>query len=110
MKWHTINSVHDIEAIIDRSHVVPCLILKHSTRCSISSMAKSRVVMSWDFSDDQVEAYYLYLIAYRDVSNYISNEFGVPHQSPQALLIENGKCTYDASHLNIRVSDLKQAS
>jgi bacillithiol system protein YtxJ len=110
MKWHTINSVNDIEAIIDRSHVVPCLILKHSTRCSISSMAKSRVEMSWDFSDDQVEAYYLDLIAYRDVSNYISNEFGVPHQSPQALLIENGKCTYAASHLNIRVSDLKQAS
>jgi bacillithiol system protein YtxJ len=110
MKWHTINSVNDIEAIIDRSHVVPCLILKHSTRCSISSMAKSRVEMSWDFSDDQVEAYYLDLIAYRDVSNYISNEFDVPHQSPQALLIENGKCTYDASHLNIRVSDLKQAS
>jgi bacillithiol system protein YtxJ len=110
MKWHTINSVNDIEMIIDRSHVVPCLILKHSTRCSISSMAKSRVEMSWDFSDDQVEAYYLDLIAYRDVSNYISNEFDVPHQSPQALLIENGKCTYDASHLNIRVSDLKQAS
>jgi bacillithiol system protein YtxJ len=44
------------------------------------------------------------------VSNYISSEFGVQHQSPQALLIENGKCTYDASHLNIRVSDLKQAS
>lgn len=110
MKWHTINSVNDIEAIIDRSHVVPCLILKHSTRCSISSMAKSRVEMSWDFNDDQVEAYYLDLIAYRDVSNYISNEFDVPHQSPQALLIENGKCTYDASHLNIRVSDLKQAS
>lgn len=109
MKWHSISSVNDVEAIIDRSRIVPCLILKHSTRCVISSMAKSRMEMSWDFNDDEVEAYYLDLIAHRDVSNYISSEFDVQHQSPQALLIENGTCTYNASHLNIRVSDLKQA-
>ncbi|TXF91535.1 bacillithiol system redox-active protein YtxJ [Neolewinella aurantiaca] len=107
MKWYTINSVNDVESIIDRSRVVPCLILKHSTRCPISSMAKNRVEMSWDFEDDQLEAYYLDLIAFRDISNHIADEFGVPHESPQALLIKDGKCVYNASHLNIRVSDLK---
>lgn len=107
MKWFPLESVHDVEAVIDRSRVVPCLILKHSTRCPISTMAKSRVEMNWDSAADGIEAYYLDLIAYRQVSNYVADEFGVRHESPQALLIENGTCTYSASHLNIRVDDLK---
>lgn len=109
MKWHEIQSVDDVQTIIDRSRVVPCLIMKHSTRCPISSMAKSRLEMSWDLEDGQVEAYYLDLIRYREVSNFIASEFGVQHESPQALLIEDGKCTYNASHLNIRAADLHPA-
>ena len=109
MEWHEIQSVNDIETIIDRSRVVPCLILKHSTRCPISTMAKSRLEMGWDLDDTQVEAYYLDLIQYREVSNYIADEFGVYHESPQALLIEDGKCTRNASHMNIRVADLRPA-
>ncbi len=109
MNWRTIDSVNDIETIVDRSRVIPCLILKHSTRCPISTMAKNRLEMGWDLEEDQVEAYYLDLIAHRDVSNHIASEFGVQHESPQALLIEEGKCTYNASHLNIRVADLHPA-
>lgn len=106
MKWYTISSVNDIETIIDRSRVVPCLILKHSTSCPISSMAKSRLEMGWDFDEDKIEAYYLDLIAHRDVSNHIADVFGVRHESPQALMIIDGKCTYNASHLSIRTGDL----
>ena len=109
MKWHQITSVEDINTIIDRSRVVPCLIFKHSTRCSISTMAKSRMEMSWDLSDDEIETYFLDLIRFREVSNQISAEFGVAHESPQALLIKDGRCEYDASHLSIRVDDLRSA-
>ncbi len=109
MKWHEIQSVDDVQTIIDRSRVVPCLILKHSTRCPISSMAKSRLEMGWDLPEDQVEAYYLDLIRYRDVSNFIASTFGIQHESPQALLIDQGICTYNASHLNIRAADLQPA-
>lgn len=109
MNWHEIQSVDDIATIIDRSRVLPCLIFKHSTRCSISSMAKSRLEMSWNLDDTQVEAYFLDLIRHRDVSSHIADEFGIEHESPQALLIEKGKCTYNASHLSIRVSDLLPA-
>ena len=109
MKWHPVTSVEDINIIIDRSRVVPCLIFKHSTRCPISTMAKSRMEMSWDMSDDEVETYFLDLIRYREVSNHIASEFGVAHESPQALLIKDGRCAYDASHLSIRVDDLRPA-
>ncbi|OAV45850.1 general stress protein [Lewinella sp. 4G2] len=109
MNWQSITSIHDVEAIIERSKEVPCLILKHSTRCPISSMAMRRLEASWDLTEQEVETYYLDLIQYRAVSNFIADEFGVRHESPQALLIKNGTCVHDASHLDISVAGLKVA-
>lgn len=108
MNWNHIDSVHDIEAIIERSHTLPCLILKHSTACPISSMAKNRLEKQWDLAAESMETYYLDLIRHRDVSNYIAAEFGIRHESPQVLVIRDGKCVYDASHLDIRVDELRQ--
>ena len=56
-----------------------------------------------------VESYFLDLIAHRDVSNYIAEAFSVYHESPQILLIQNGECTYETSHLDITVGDLKES-
>ncbi|NJC26232.1 bacillithiol system redox-active protein YtxJ [Neolewinella antarctica] len=108
--WQPITTVHDVEAIIERSKTVPCFILKHSTRCPISSMAMRRLESSWDLADTQVETYYLDLIRYRPVSNFIADEFGVRHESPQALFIKNGVCVHNASHLDINVADVKKAA
>ncbi|THH40071.1 bacillithiol system redox-active protein YtxJ [Neolewinella litorea] len=110
MNWNHISNVHDIEAIIERSHSVPCLILKHSTSCPISSMAKHRLERQWDIEEGTLETYYLDLIRHRDVSNYIASEFAVRHESPQVLLIRDGRCVYHASHLDIRVDELRQAA
>lgn len=107
MNWKTINSIKDIDIIIERSHLVPCLILKHSTSCPISAMAKHRLEGSWDIAPDAVEPYYLDLLRHRDISNYIASAFGVQHESPQVLLIKGGICTFDASHLDIRTADLR---
>ncbi|WP_116125025.1 bacillithiol system redox-active protein YtxJ [Lewinella sp. IMCC34183] len=110
MDWNHITSVHDIEAIIERSRTVPCLILKHSTTCPISSLAKNRLEKQWDIDGQAIETYYLDLLRYREVSNFIAAEFGVRHQSPQVLLIRDAACVYDASHLDIRVDELRPAA
>lgn len=101
MQWHTLNSVHDVEHLIDRSRVVPCMIFKHSTSCPISAMAKRRLEMNWETDGEELETYYLDLLRHRDVSNLIADSFGVRHESPQVLVIKDGNCVYDASHLRI---------
>jgi bacillithiol system protein YtxJ len=108
MKWTSISSAHDLEAIIERSHSVPCLILKHSTTCPISSMAKNRLEKQWDLPESSLEPYYLDLLRHRDLSNAIAEEFGVRHESPQVLVIKKGRCIYNASHLDIRINELRQ--
>ena len=56
---------------------------------------------------DEVDTYFLDLISYRDVSNEIASRFEVVHQSPQLVLIKDGKSIYDASHSEIDALELK---
>jgi bacillithiol system protein YtxJ len=108
INWREIHSIQDVAALRERSREVPCLIFKHSTRCSISTVAKYRLEGDWEPEDGEVELYYLDLIAHRDVSNHIAEVFKVYHESPQILLIRNGECTFDASHLDITVPEIRE--
>ena len=107
MNWKTLQTEEQLQELIRASHEKPQAIFKHSTRCSISSMAKGRV----DRSDtpDNVDFNYLDLIANRSLSNKIAEVFGVPHESPQVLLINKGECIYDESHNGISVDDVLEA-
>lgn len=106
IQWIFLTSEGQLEEIVKQSSTIPCLIFKHSTHCSISSMAKSRLEKSWDFNVDDMKPFYLDLISFRNLSNAIAEKFGVYHESPQVLLIRNGECTYDASHLDISIEEL----
>lgn len=108
IKWKTLDREEQVEDIAERSHLKPCVIFKHSVRCNISYIAQHRLEQKWDFTQEEVEPYYLDLIQYRDVSQYIAERFAVHHESPQLLLIRNGECTYEASHLDISVDELRE--
>ncbi|MEO6039054.1 MAG: bacillithiol system redox-active protein YtxJ [Saprospiraceae bacterium] len=109
LPWIPLTTVEEIERLKDRSFTVPCLILKHSTSCNISAIAQYRLNDDWDFAGTTLEPYYLDLLRFRPVSRYIADAFEVYHESPQILLIINGECVYDASHLDISVAELKEA-
>lgn len=82
------------------------LIFKHSTRCSISMMAKKRVDMDLDDLPADVKPYFLDLIAFRSVSAFIAETFQVHHESPQLLLIKDGECILDQSHGDISIAEV----
>jgi bacillithiol system protein YtxJ len=81
------------------------VIFKHSTRCSISMMAKKKVDMDLVDLPETVKPYFLDLIAHRDISNQISELFQVHHESPQLLLIKDGECILDQSHGDISIEE-----
>jgi bacillithiol system protein YtxJ len=107
MKWNELNNIDQL-AIIDReSTAQKILILKHSTRCSISSAALARVERKWKDEDAEIlKPYYLDLLAHRDISNAIAERYNIVHESPQALIILNGKCIFSQTHMEINVDDL----
>ncbi len=104
MKWIALKSNDEIKEIIEKSKAKPQVIFKHSTRCSISAMAKGRLERS--IAPGNADFYFLDLIAYRSISNQVSSEFNVSHESPQILIIKNGKCIYYESHGSITMDEI----
>ena len=107
IKWIPLEDLGQLNEIILLSDEKPVVIFKHSTRCSISRMALKQFEKEYDLFDNEVTAYFLDLIAFRDISNEIASRFGVVHQSPQLLLIKEGKSVYDVSHSAIDAAELK---
>ena len=108
IQWQHLESDRDLDQAIQRSHELPVVLFKHSTRCSISHMAKHRLESEWDLTKEEIIPVYLDLLTYRDISDEIASRFGVTHESPQILLIKDGICSYNSSHSQISVQDLKQ--
>lgn len=102
MNWEQLTSQEQLNQIDLISQEQPVVIFKHSTRCSISSAALDRIERKWDQTKHpEVKPFYLDLINHRDVSNAIADRYSVEHQSPQVLIISNGKSIYDNSHFAI---------
>ncbi|MDP4284676.1 MAG: bacillithiol system redox-active protein YtxJ [Bacteroidota bacterium] len=107
MNWIPLENEDQIDEIILKSQNKPQVIFKHSTRCSVSSMAKNR--LDKNEQPEGIEFYFLDLIKYRKISNKIADDFKITHQSPQILVISQGKCVYDDSHLGITLEDVKSS-
>jgi len=85
------------------------LLIKHSLTCPISRAAFDEYE-TFAADHPEMETYYLFVQEARPLSNYIAETFGVKHESPQALLFENGAVVWHASHWNITYEALtKQA-
>ncbi len=106
MNWINIENTDQIHRIVAQSKSVPCLIFKHSASCNISAMAKFRLEEDWNFEADTLQPYFLDILSHRNISNEIAEYFQEYHQSPQILIIEDGFCTYEESHLEISVADI----
>jgi len=109
MNWINIESESDLEKAIEVSFQdnLGVAIFKHSTRCSISTVAKSRLSSFWNFKEE-LPIYCLDLISFRNLSDLIAEKFNVQHESPQILIIKDGKCIYHSSHMSISVKSLHE--
>ena len=104
MNWIDLNNMQQLADIKELSKTRPQVIFKHSTRCSISTIAKSRLErnqqpLSGDF-------YFLDLLKHRSISDQIAEDFAVAHESPQILLIKNTACVYEESHSGIQMDEI----
>lgn len=107
VNWTELTDIAQLAEVTAISNEKPVVIFKHSTRCSISRMALKQFEREYDLNDS-VAAYFLDLIAHRDISNEIASRFNVYHESPQLILIRDGKAVYDVSHSDIDAVALKE--
>lgn len=85
------------------------VILKHNTTCGISKGVLERLQEEQGTIGGIDTIHVLDLLAHRDLSDAIAGRFGVPHQSPQILLIKDGRCTYHEWGFDISAEAMKKA-
>ena len=105
--WIPLTNLGQLNEIITVSETKPVIIFKHSTRCGVSRMTLKQFENEYDLADT-LEAYFLDLLEYRNISNEIAQHFQVEHQSPQLILIKEGKAMYNVSHSAIDAEELKE--
>jgi bacillithiol system protein YtxJ len=108
MNWISLKDLKQLDDIVAESKEKPVLIYKHSTRCNVSRAAFDRLERRWDASvTGDVKRYLLDLISCRDISNLVAERFKVEHQSPQILVISDGKSVLDLSHFEIEFEEIQ---
>ena len=110
MEWNQLTTEEVIQKIIELSETKPVLIFKYSGRCAICDKVQDVLESDWSenepANEEKIAPYFLDLIKYRNVSNAVARTFNVMHESPQVLVIKNGKVTYAESHGYIRFEEV----
>jgi bacillithiol system protein YtxJ len=98
--------VEELDRLLSESHTRPLLVFKHSYTCGISAEALDELHATSDVDPNYAM---VTVQTHREVSNAISKKLGVRHETPQALLIRNGKVVWAASHFRVTADAVRKA-
>jgi bacillithiol system protein YtxJ len=85
-----------------KNNLKSIVIIKHSNRCSISALALGRVLKRKSEINEFAIVHLIDVVTNRETSLKIAEELGVRHESPQIIVIKEGKVVYTESHMAIR--------
>ena len=104
--------LHDVDAVdaaIAESRERPVLLFKHSRYCGVSCEALDELQSHIDSQAEPSVAYKMVTVqTHRPVSDAIAQRLGLRHETPQAILIRNGRIVWNASHFRITATQLDQ--
>ncbi|MEP6920617.1 MAG: bacillithiol system redox-active protein YtxJ [bacterium] len=95
--------VEALEKLLSRSQEEPIVVFKHSTTCPISAGAYN------EMEQYEGEVALVEVQTARDLSQAIEKTTGISHESPQVLILSNGKVVWDASHWKIKADAVAKA-
>src|SRR3954466_6883192 len=101
--------VPSVEAAIAESRERPVLLFKHSRYCGVSCEALDELQSHIDAQATPTAAYKMVTVqTHRPVSDAVALRLGIRHETPQAILLRNGKAVWNASHFRITARQLDQ--
>jgi bacillithiol system protein YtxJ len=93
----TLSTEQEVDELFGKPLVI---VYKHSTRCSVSSLAHREMEMFAAGHPDH-EVFKIDVIEDRSVSDYVEERTGIPHQSPQLLVLRDGEVVWSTSHFGV---------
>ena len=106
-----LTTMAELEKAVASSSDQPVFVYKHSTVCPVSARAAEQY---HDFADEDASSSAplfteVMVIEHRDISNAIESRLDIRHESPQLLLVRDGKVAWHASHFSITAKSIKNA-
>lgn len=105
----SLERVDDLDQLIAESQGQPVLLFKHSFTCGISAEALDELVSHLNEDNAAVRYAMVTVQTHREVSNAVSTRLGIRHETPQALLVRNGRVVWSASHFRVNAEELGKA-
>jgi bacillithiol system protein YtxJ len=104
-----VQRIEELEALLAESSQRPILLFKHSVACGTSFEALDELIEH--LNDERLPARYAMITVqtHRDLSTAVAKRLGVRHETPQALLIREGRVVWSASHFRVTGGALEAA-
>ena len=102
-QFEQVTDAAELDRLFARSHEHPVLLFKHSSTCPISAQAYRQM--------REVKGPISIVVVQksRAVSREVEARTGVPHESPQALVLRGGQAVWSASHFDITADAVERA-
>ena len=101
--------VQSLDAAIAESRERPVLLFKHSRYCGVSCEALDELQAHMEGQTGSAVSYKVITVqTHRPVSDAAAQRLGIRHETPQAILLRDGKVIWNASHFRITASQLDQ--
>jgi bacillithiol system protein YtxJ len=105
----SLERIDELERLIVESKAQPVLLFKHSFTCGVSAEALDELISHLNEQNVDVRYAIVTVQTHRDVSNAVSTKLGVRHETPQALLVRDGRVVWSASHFRVNAQELNKA-
>ena len=103
-----LTDLSEIDAAIAESEKRPVLLFKHSRYCGVSAEALDELQSHIDSASADVAYRMITVQTHRPISDAVAQRLGLRHETPQAILLRDGKIVWNASHFRITASQLDQ--
>jgi bacillithiol system protein YtxJ len=104
-----LSHVEELDRLLDESQTRLLLLFKHSYACGTSMDALDELVAHLNEGPTDAQYAMVTVQTHRAVSNAVSARLGVRHETPQALLIRDGRVVWSASHFRVTASAVDDA-
>jgi bacillithiol system protein YtxJ len=104
-----VQRLEELDALIEESSNRPLLLFKHSMSCGTSYEALDELIDH--LNEERLPARYAIITVqtHRELSTSVAKRLGVRHETPQALLIREGRVVWSASHFRVTGGALQAA-
>lgn len=101
-RFNQVNSTEQLDELFTKSAEQPVVLFKHSLTCPISTGVYHEI------ANADADINIIVMQHARSVSTALAEKTGIRHESPQAIIIKDGKPVYHASHYDVTARDVEQ--